>query len=211
MFVGGTAFYIDSFFIGLSEIPKIDESVKQQLAFDLNKYGLQSLYQELVKFDEIFSSKIHSNDRQRILRGLEVYRGTGRALSSYYNQKAGYESEDTLYIGLYRDRQILRERIDKRVNFMINSGFIDEVEHIREMGYGPELRSMQSIGYYELNKYIEGQFTIDEAIEKIKTNTKKYAKRQMTWLRRNKKVNWVNPENMSEIKGLVYGFLKKYM
>jgi tRNA dimethylallyltransferase len=190
LFVGGTAFYIDAFFKGLSEIPEISASTKNKLKDDLEIFGLKSLYIELEKCDTIFSKKIHFNDKQRILRGLEVYRETGKPLSSYYNNKISRETEQTKYIGLFLDRDLLKKRIDQRVDSMIRSGFIEEVIRLRQMGFEPELNSMQSIGYLELNKYIDGDLTLNEATEKIKTETKKYAKRQMTWFRANKKIQW---------------------
>ena len=205
--IGGTAFYIDSFFIGLSEIPVVDASVKKQLLVELNEKGLQRLYEELVKVDASFSKKIHHNDKQRILRGLEVFRGTGKPISSYYNEKSGFESENTTYIGLYMDRDILKKRIDLRVDNMIQSGFIDEVVSLRKMGYGHDLKSMQSIGYLELNCYLDGKLKLEDAIEKIKTETKKYAKRQMTWFKRNKKIQWVETNNLNEVNNIVNKFL----
>jgi tRNA dimethylallyltransferase len=207
LFIGGTPFYIDSFFKGLSEIPEIDESIKKQLKLELKERGLQSLYEDLVKFDEAFSKKIHFNDKQRILRGLEVYRGTGKPLSSYFINKTGYETEETVYIGLHLDREILKKRIDQRTDYMIQSGLVDEVIRLRQMGYGPDLKSMQSIGYLEINKYLDGGLELKDAIEKIKTETKKYAKRQMTWFRRNKNIQWIEGSDIEKIKDIINKFL----
>ncbi len=203
LFVGGTAFYIDSFFKGLSIIPEISGSVRNQLKSDLNLRGLMSLYEELVRCDLLFSKKIHCNDKQRILRGLEVYRGTGKPLSSFYNNRVSYESEHTKYIGLCLDRDLLKKRIDQRVDHMIQSGLIDEIVHLRQMGYGPELKSMQSIGYLEINKYLDGELGLEDAIDKIKTETKKYAKRQMSWLRRNKKIQWFESYDIKNIQDML--------
>ena len=208
LFVGGTPFYIDSFFKGLSDIPSIDNSIKEQLILELEGRGLHSLYCELVKCDEVFAEKIHPNDKQRILRGLEVFRGCGRPISSYYNEKEGNESEDTLYIGLYMERDSLKRRIENRVDSMIGAGFIDEVIAIRNMGYGPELKSMKSIGYYELNKYIDREMGLDDAIETMKTETKRYAKRQMTWFRRNKKIHWFPGLESKKIRDLIGDWIR---
>jgi tRNA dimethylallyltransferase len=161
----------------------------------------------LIKCDEVFSKKIHFNDKQRILRGIEVYRGTGKPLSAYYTGKTAYETADTVYIGVHLDREILKKRIDQRVDYMIQSGFIDEVIHLRQMGYGSDLKSMQSIGYLEINKYLDGELDLKEAIEKIKTETKKYAKRQMTWFRRNKNIQWIEVSDIKRIKDIINRFL----
>ena len=207
LFVGGTPFYIDSFFQGLSEIPEINDSIKQQLKFELDKYGLPALYDELRRHDEIFSKKIHFNDKQRILRGLEVYRGTGKPLSYFFNNKISYESHETVYIGLDLDREILKKRIDQRVDHMIQSGLLDEVISLRKTGYGSGLKSMQSIGYLEINQYLDGELDLNDAVEKIKTETKKYAKRQMTWFRRNKKILWIGNTDIKKLKDILDEFV----
>jgi tRNA dimethylallyltransferase len=161
----------------------------------------------LTKYDEVFSKKIHFNDKQRILRGLEVFRGTGKPLSYYFINKIAYETVDTVYIGLHLDREILKKKIDQRVDYMIQSGFIDEVIHLRQMGYSSYLKSMQSIGYQEINKHLDGDLDLKEAIEKIKSETKKYAKRQMTWFKRNTNIQWIEVSDIIRIKDIVNRFL----
>lgn len=203
LFVGGTPFYINSFFLGLSSIPAIDKSIRQQLIEELGKRGVGSLYRELLEYDNIFASKIHFNDKQRILRGIEVYRSTARPISSFYNQKKGFETKDTLYIGLYQEKDILHRRIDNRVDKMIRTGFVDEVINIRSMGFGSDLNSMKSIGYNELNYYIDGKLALEEAIDNVKANTKKYAKRQMTWFRKNKRIHWFTSFEVERMRELI--------
>jgi tRNA dimethylallyltransferase len=187
----------------LSEIPEVDEIVKNQLKYDLKEYGLQFLFEELKKCDEYFSNRIHFNDKQRIMRGLEVFRGTGKPLSEYFNNKIGHESKDTIYIGLQMDRDILKKRIDLRVDYMIQSGLIDEVIKLRQMGFNSDLKSMQSIGYSEINKYLDNELSLKDAVEKIKSETRKYAKRQMTWFRRNKRIQWIESSDFKKIKEII--------
>lgn len=203
LFVGGTGLYIDSFFLGLSEIPAIDQGIKEQLLAEFREQGLDSLYRELQICDNAFAARIHSNDRQRILRGLEVYRGTGRSLSSYFDEKKSHESERTLYLGLRMEKEELHKRIDLRVMKMIASGFLEEVTRLRAMGFTPNLNSMRSIGYAELNDYLDGRTGWEEAIDKIRTETKRYAKRQMTWFRKSKKIHWFGCNEMDAINDLV--------
>lgn len=198
LFVGGTGFYLDAFFKGLSGIPNIDNNVKEILQTEAAQ-NLELLYDELRAVDPVFANKIHPNDRQRIIRGLEVYRGTGYPITWYYQGMEGYESEDTLYVGLYDEREALYGRINQRVESMINEGFTEEVRRLRAMGYGPELKSMNSIGYAELNKHLDGLLSLEEAVEVIKTETRHYAKRQMTWFRKNKKINWFKPSEQKTI------------
>ena len=190
LFVGGTGFYLDSFFQGLSGIPAIDPATRNNVRDDIKSKGISSLYDELMTVDPFFAQKIHPNDSQRIIRGIEVYRGTGRPISWFYQGKTGYESDETLYIGLYDERELLNERINKRVDSMIVAGFADEVRNLREMGYGPELKSMKSIGYAELSRFLDGLTGFEETVELIKKETRHYAKRQMTWFGRNKKIIW---------------------
>jgi tRNA dimethylallyltransferase len=208
--VGGTGFYIDSLLKGLSAIPDIDPSFREDILADAALRGFPAMYEELMEADRDFALGIHPNDRQRIIRGLEVFRGTGRPLSAYYLEKRGYESEETLYVGLHEDRDVLSERINLRVDRMMERGFLREVETLRNMGYGPELKSMKSIGYAELHEFLDGKRDYGSAVEEIKTETRRYAKRQMTWFRRNKKINWFKNDRKRDIIQLVDNWLNEY-
>lgn len=207
MIVGGAGLYIDAYFQGLSEIPEIAPGVREAIRVELEDGGLQRLHDELVLVDPAFGNRIHPNDTQRILRGLEVYRGTGRPLSSYYAAKRRHDSEGTLFIGLYEERADLRKRINARVDSMFGRGFVEEVRSLRERGYGRDLNSMQSIGYAEINRYIDGAVGLDETIERIKTATGQYAKRQMTWFRKNERVVWVRAGDMENMRLLLQQWL----
>ena len=199
LFVGGTGLYIDSFFKGIADIPSIDEGIRKSIKEDLNNKGLDELYKELKSIDNELALKIHPNDTQRILRGLEVFKGTGKPLSSYHKNNKGHESEDTIYIGLHDERAKLRDRIDKRVDLMIEKGFVEEVQSIRSKGFGPYLKSMKTIGYNEVNQFIDKVISFDQMVENIKITTKKYAKRQMTWFRKNNRIKWFNPLEKQEL------------
>ncbi len=205
--VGGTGFYINSFFFGIDEIPDIDESVRKKAADEYDDGGSAILYSELKKTDPEFASKVHANDRQRVIRGISVYRGTGRSISSYFNNKKNSKFIDTLFIGLYIEKESLLKRIDDRVDSMIEKGLVDEVRELRSMGYSPLLNSMQSIGYAEINRFVDGGISLETAIEDIKRNTKKYAKKQMTWFKKNKSVIWFGPDEIKKIPDI----LKKWL
>lgn len=208
LFVGGTGLYIDSFFKGLSEIPAVDGSIRDELFKEMKTQGLSSLYQELLSNDTDFAVKIHPHDKQRILRGLEVYRGTGKPITSFYKARRGHESPHTLYIGLMMERDSLKKEIDKRVDRMTASGLIDEVVALRGIGYGPELNSMKSIGYLQINSYLDGGLKLNEAIEQIKAETKKYAKRQMTWFSKNEKIKWFQNSEFDKIQNCINQWLE---
>jgi tRNA dimethylallyltransferase len=188
LFTGGTGFYIDSFFQGLSPVPEIDPSVRQDLESECEEKGLSVLHDELRRVDAASAQRIHPHDRQRVLRALQVFRGTGQTLDSFRNKKVPRESAETLYIGIFPDKSELDARIEKRVDGMIRAGFIDEVDTLRLRGYTERYNSMKSIGYAEIGTYLAGQSSREEAIAKIKAETKEYARKQLAWFKRNKKM-----------------------
>lgn len=199
LIVGGTGFYINSLLQGIHEIPDIDESVKKNVENQYDNGGLEELYLELQVNDPDFAAKVHRNDRQRVVRGITVLRSTGRPLSSYFSGIKNSSNFDALTIGLFSEKDCLYQRIDRRVDSMIKKGLVDEVIKLRSMGYAPALNSMQSIGYSEINRFIDGSVDFNGAIEEIKKNTKKYAKKQMTWFRKNKNIIWFSPEEIVKI------------
>lgn len=208
LIVGGTGLYIDSYFQGLSEIPELPPDVRETVKREAEERGLQALHDELVRVDPAFGTRIHPNDRQRITRGLEVYRGTGKPLSSYYGTKHRYGTDNTLFIGINADRSELQRRIDDRVDRMMERGLVDEVRSLRERGFGPGLKSMRSIGYAEINGYMDGAMGLDEAVRSIKTVTRQYAKRQMTWFGKNSRINWFGPGDKAKIEELLRQWLR---
>ncbi len=207
LFAGGTGLYIDAFFKGLSHIPQIDKAIRDNLVLEIAEKGSAVLYNELKRIDPDFAKKVHPNDTQRIMRGIQVFRGTGRNLSFYYNDMKGAESDNTLYIGIYPGKSELHQRIDSRVDNMLKRGFVDEVFQLRANGYKPQLASMKTIGYAEINSYLDDLITYSDAVEKIKKSTKKYAKKQITWFQRNKKIMWFKPEDLKKITH----YIKKWL
>lgn len=209
LFAGGTGLYINSFFYGISEIPELDRKIKVVLSAEAEEKGLAHLFDELAEADPDYASKIHINDRQRIIRGLEVYRGTGRPLSDFHKTGKREIGSETLFIGLYVEKEVLNRRIEERVDEMIQKGLIEEVEGLRGMGYSPDLNSMKSIGYSEINDYLDGKLGLDEAVRNIKTNTKRYAKKQMTWFKRMSNVTWYKAEETKIIKDKIKNWLNQ--
>lgn len=208
LLVGGTGFYIDSFLNGIDEIPDIDCSVRDKISIEYDAMGGEELFNELKKADPEFALKVHKNDKQRIVRGLSVYRATGIPISCYYGRSSKKDGElEVLFIGLYTDKEQLHRRIDARVEMMIKNGLLEEVYHLRSIGYHSELYSMKAIGYAEINNYIDKKINFDKAVEDIKKNTKKYAKKQLTWFKKNKNIKWFLPDEINKIRSLINNWL----
>ncbi|MBW2449754.1 MAG: tRNA (adenosine(37)-N6)-dimethylallyltransferase MiaA [Deltaproteobacteria bacterium] len=207
--VGGTGLYIKALFHGLFNAKTSDSDIRDRLKAELQAYGSTYLYKRLCRQDSDTAKKIHPKDTYRIIRALEVYALTGKTLTEFHRSH-GFEERPfiVLKIGLHINREILYDRINKRVQIMINSGFINEVRRLLAMGYSPELKSMQSIGYRHIVNFIEGHLTWDETIRTLKRDTRRYAKRQMTWFKADPEIIWKEPEALGDIKGLIKKFLQ---
>jgi tRNA dimethylallyltransferase len=206
--VGGTGFYIRAFMHGLFETNPIDPSVREKLKEKASLHGGKWLYEKLILCDPEAAGRIHPNDTYRIIRALEIHESTGTSMSDY--QKAhGFRDHafDVLKIGLSLDREILYNRIERRVEQMISDGLLDEVKSLLSMGYGGHLKSMQAIGYKHMLDYISGSVGWDTAILTLKRDTRRYAKRQLTWFKKNSGIIWKPPEDYGEIRSIVENFL----
>ena len=207
--VGGTGLYIKALIHGLFQTKVSDSDIRNRLKAEIKDYGSAYLYKKLCRQDPDTAKKIHPNDTYRIIRALEVYALTGKTLSELH-QSHGFKDRPfvVLKIGLHIPREILYDRINKRVELMINSGFVNEVKRLLAMGYSQELKSMQSIGYRHIVNFIEGHCTWDETVRTLKRDTRRYAKRQMTWFKADPEVIWKEPESFEDIKGLIKKFLQ---
>ena len=194
--VGGTGLYIDSLIYEI-EYPNIefDEKYREQLEQRAQKEGLENLYKEAEKIDEEAVKKISSNDKKRIIRILEIYNATGKnkTMQEIESRKKEIEYDYHIY-ALNWDREKLYERINRRVDIMISQGLIEEVENIIKK-YKEFPTAMQGLGYKEVVQYLENKLTKQEMIEKIKQESRRYAKRQLTWFRKNKQTIWLSGED----------------
>lgn len=189
--LGGTYLYVKVLLSGLIEGLPASLEIRENIKKLRLTFGLPYVYERLVTLDPEAASKIHPNDYVRTERALEVNYLTGQKMSAlqavHSFQEQHYEYEKVV---ITLDRELLKERIDKRVDQMLEEGLIDEVKGIRERGYSPDLKPMQSIGYKEINQYLDGDIDFDKAVELIKRDTKRFAKRQMTWLRKDDEISW---------------------
>ena len=179
--VGGSGLYINSILYGLDDFPKIDSKVRMELNKDLKDNGIEFLQNELKNNDALSYSKIDIKNPHRLIRALEIFRGTGSKYSSFINNSKKQKREfKIINIGITADRKIIYERINKRVDNMIEHGLIKEAKMVYKQ---KDLNALKTVGYKELFEYLSGKCTLDKAIDEIKKNTRRFAKRQITWFK----------------------------
>lgn len=192
--VGGTGFYIQSILYNIKfDESNVDENYRLELEELAKEKGNAYLHQELLKVDEEAAKKIHENNVKKVIRALEFYKQTGLKISEHNQEQSEKDSPyNFLYLVLNDKREDIYARINKRVDLMIEKGLIDEVKGLLEKGYARDLVSMQGLGYKEIVSYIEGENSLEEAIYILKRDTRHFAKRQLTWFKREKEVTWIN-------------------
>jgi tRNA dimethylallyltransferase len=210
MVVGGTGLYVKSLLGGLFRCPPSKPELRKRLWQECEKRGLSLLYQRLSRLDRKAADSIHPMDKVRIIRALEVIHLTGCPFSEL-TRKHGFSDRRFLALNLCLnvDRQVLYGRINKRTMSMIDSGLIGEVEGLLKMRYSTELKPMQAIGYRHIVGYLKGRWNLDEAITLIQRETRRYAKRQLTWLRADPDIIWVNLDDKSGIINRVMAFIQR--
>ncbi len=207
---GGTGLYIKALTRGLFESEAGDPEIRARLRATADEKGVAALFTELEKVDPQTAARIHPNDTYRVIRALEVYETSGRPLSQLQSEHAfADEKYRCLKIGLTMDREKLYEHINRRVDAMIAQGLEAEVRQLLDSGYAPELKAMQSLGYRHMAAYISGQTDRDAMLETMKRDTRRYAKRQLTWFRADRDMHWFQPEETEKILGLVRRFLEE--
>ena len=208
--VGGTGFYIKALLNGLFETEVAGTNIRMGLRKEADMHGIDSLYARLCREDPDAAKKIHPNDAYRVIRALEVRAMTGKPLSEYHKAH-GFRDHPfvVLKIGLHICREILYDRINNRVDAMIDNGLLDEVKGLLDMGCSAESKSMQSIGYRHMVDFIKGNCSWKESIRMLKRDTRRYAKRQMTWFRADPEIIWKAPDALQDIKAVINKFLQK--
>jgi tRNA dimethylallyltransferase len=201
---GGSGLYIRSLIDGLfGEVAK-DDDIRRRLREELTQNGTEHLYQRLRSVDPQTASKIHPNDAKRIERALEVFEITGKRISELHESQEANFDFDPVMIGLTCERAELYKRIEARVDKMIQNGVIDETKSLIEKGYSPKLVSMESLGYREIMQYLKDEISFDRMISLFKQGSRNYAKRQLTWFRKDPRIRWLdvaqirNPEELAD-------------
>jgi tRNA dimethylallyltransferase len=182
---GGSGLYIDAVLYGFDSFPEIDPSIRKQLIQELEHDGLEVLQEELKQKDPEYAKKVDLQNPQRITRALEVYRATGKPYSSFLGRKKTKRPFRHLILGLEAPREVLYQRIDERVDHMMAAGLLEEVKSLKAY---EDLNALQTVGYKELFRYLNGELDLEKAVLEIKKNSRRYAKRQGTWFRRNKEI-----------------------
>lgn len=197
--VGGTGLYIDSLIYGIeyNEI-EIDEKYRKELEKEIKEKGLEFLYEKAKEIDSEAMKKISINDKKRIMRVLEIYKATGKTKTEQEKESRKKEIQyNYIVFTINMEREKLYERINKRVDIMIEKGLVQEVKEL-EKKYNKFPTAMQGLGYKEVVDYIKGKYTKEEMIEKIKMESRRYAKRQLTWFRKNKEAIWLDASETKE-------------
>jgi tRNA dimethylallyltransferase len=206
--VGGTGLYIKSLLGGLFDCPQSDPTIRARLLNEYDSQGKDALYDRLKKVDPVSASTIHSNDRVRITRALEIFELTGKPFSEMVSGHLFGDSEFLpLKICLCCERDILYERINMRSIKMFESGLVEETEKLLAKGYSSDLKPLKSIGYRHVMEYLKGRAGYDESVELLKQDTRRYAKRQMTWFRADTEMLWCSPENPLDIVKKIKDFI----
>lgn len=208
---GGTGLYLNSLIYNMDFAKSNSNSkIREELEKELKDKGIDYMHDKLKSLDSEAACRIHKNNTKRVIRALEVCLD-GKKMQDFSNDLRYNEEYLPIIIVLNRDREILYNRINKRVDIMMESGLIEEVKKLLSMGYDKNLISMQGIGYKEIIKYLEGEYTLDEAVEIIKRDSRRYAKRQITWFKRYKDSEWFDLEkydNMELLKEDIMNFIE---
>ena len=202
LITGGTGLYLNSLIYNMDFAKSnANDKLREELRLELEENGIDYMHNKLKELDEEAANRIHKNNTKRVIRALEVCL-SGEKMNDFSSDLQFNEKYEPIIVVLNREREHLYERINRRVDIMIENGLEDEVKNLLNMGYSKDLVSMQGIGYKEIIKYLDGEYTYDEAIEIIKRDSRRYAKRQITWFRRYKDAKWFNLDEYKDLNTL---------
>jgi len=204
--VGGSGLYVNALINGLDEMPEIDLSIRTALNEQFKSEGIAPIQSRLAEADPEYFTKVDQQNPQRMIRGLEVFLSTGQKLSSMLSATKKERPFNIIKIGLNTDRAVLYERINMRVDQMIENGLIEEVKSLAQFR---AYNALNTVGYSEVFDYLDGNLSIEEAISSIKQNTRRFAKRQLTWFRRDEEISWFEPDHSEDIIEYIKNELNK--
>ncbi len=206
--VGGSGLYVDAVTKGLNDFPNVDPTIRKSLNKTFDENGLQPLQEQLKKLDPKTFENIAIDNPHRVMRALEICIGTGKPYSSFINKNKRQRPFKTLSIGLTADRSLIYDRINQRVDLMVEHGLLDEA---KELYAHKELNSLNTVGYKELFKYFDNEWSLEFAISEIKKNSRRFAKRQLTWFKKNETIKWFDyHDDLDTIIDYIKGKLKNH-
>lgn len=199
--LGGSGLYLDAVLKGLDYFPNVDNNIRKDLKLSLEQNGIEFLQRQLKELDLTSYNILAIDNPQRLIRALEICIGSGKPYSSFLNKKKGKRNFTPIKIGLTADREIIYDRINQRVDIMMENGLLNEATSLYP---NKDLNALQTVGYRELFNYFDKQFTLEFAISEIKKNTRRFAKRQLTWFKRDKEITWFDyQDNISRITNYI--------
>ena len=201
---GGSGLYVDALCYGFSDIPKVKNELRENLKERVKKEGLEVLFEQLKILDPNYANEIDPDNQQRIVRALEVCIGTGKPFSAFRTGSAQKRDFKIHFIGLELPRELLYERINSRMDMMVENGLFEEAQ--RMLPYRQH-NALQTVGYTEIFGYLDGHYDKQEAIRLLKRNSRRYAKRQLTWFKKNESVHWFEPTQIDQILKLVKSWI----
>ena len=200
LITGGTGLYLNSLIYNMDFAKSnANNEIREKLEQELAENGIDYMHEKLRGLDEEAANRIHKNNTKRVIRAIEVCM-SGQKMNDFSKDLRYNEKYKPIIIVLNRDREVLYQRINKRVDIMLENGLLDEVKELLKMGYTKDMISMQGIGYKEMIKYLDGEYTYDEAIEIIKRDSRRYAKRQLTWFKRYQDAKWFDLDKYQDIE-----------
>ena len=200
LITGGTGLYLNSLIYNMDFAKSnANNEIREKLEQELKENGIDYMHEKLRGLDEEAANRIHKNNTKRVIRAIEVCM-SGQKMNDFSKDLRYNEKYKPIIIVLNRDREVLYQRINKRVDIMLENGLLDEVKELLKMGYTKDMISMQGIGYKEMIKYLDGEYTYDEAVEIIKRDSRRYAKRQITWFKRYQEAKWFDLDKYQDIE-----------
>lgn len=209
--VGGSGLYVKALIDGIFDTVDVDEKYRKKLLNEMENKGKEYLFEKLKKVDPITAQKLIPQNYKRIIRALEVHHITGKPIWKHHENFKRDLNLEFFQFGLNWERSSLYENIEKRVEEMITAGLIDEVKNILELGYHRNLNALNTVGYKEAIEYLDNKISLDRAIELIKRNTRRYAKRQLTWFRKDARIKWFDVKSRIDIKNVALNIIKNYI
>ena len=200
--VGGTGLYIRSLVDGLFSGPGRQKDIREEIEARMESEGVEILLEELRRVDPEAASRMLPSNERRIIRALEVYYATGKPITQHHGEHQRENYVNAVFVALQWERKILYERVNLRVEAMLAAGFLDEVRGLLAQGYDDKLKALQTVGYKEAFAFLRNKIDYDRMVELMKQNTRRFAKRQLTWFRRDKRIRWFDIADAEEIRGI---------